>query len=111
MRLYGHTEGAGAAAVLALIVGLSSWAVISADVAGSGEPTVTFDGAACTYAGPAEFVVGSLNTFVLQNNTDTKTGMLVAQIDDGLTMEDINRIGFGEVAPAPLRASASARRM
>ena len=48
--------GAGAAAVLVLVVGLGSWAAISGDsggdVASSGEPTVTFDGTACTYAEP-----------------------------------------------------------
>lgn len=94
--------GAGAAAVLVLIVGLGSWAVIGgdsgADVAGSGEPTVTFDGATCTYSGPGEFVVGSVNEFTLQNNTDTKTGFLIAQIEDGLTMDDVNRIGFEDLA-------------
>lgn len=90
--------GAGAAVVLVLIVGLGSWAVIGGDVAGSNEPTVTFDGATCTYAGPTEFDVGSVNTFVLQNNTDAKTGMLVAQIEDGLTMDDVNRIGFEDLA-------------
>ncbi len=90
--------GAGAAAVLVLAIGLGSWAVIGGEVAGSGEPTVTFDGAACTYAGPIEFDVGSVNTFVMQNNTDTKVGMIVAQIDDGLTMNDVNRIGFEDLA-------------
>jgi hypothetical protein len=61
------------------------------------DPTVTFDGATCAYAGPTEFGVGSENEFVLHNNTNAKTGIVLAQIDDGLTIDDIVRIGIEDV--------------
>lgn len=62
-----------------------------------GDPTATFDGEACVYSGPAQFDVGDEETFLLRNNTDTKTGMIVAQIDSGLTIDDINQLGIENV--------------
>jgi hypothetical protein len=86
--------GAGAAAVLVLIVGLGSWAVISgdsgADVAGSGEPTVTFDGATCTYAGPTEFVVGIPQTMLFVNTSDAESDINVWRVADGTTIDDVD---------------------
>jgi len=86
--------GAGAAAVLVLIVGLGSWAVISGDsggdVAGSGEPTVTFDGATCTYAGPGEFVVGIPQSILFVNTSDAETGINVWRVADGTTIDDVD---------------------
>ena len=86
--------GAGAAAVLVLVVGLGSWAVISgdsgADVAGSGEPTATFDGAACTYSGPGEFARGNPQPILFVNTSDTEASIAIWRVLDGTTIDDID---------------------
>lgn len=87
---------AAAAAILVLIVGLGGWALLrdGSDVVDSGEPTVTFDGATCSYEGPTEFELGAERVFTYINNSDTTSRLAVGPMPEGATLEDIGSVEF-----------------
>ena len=59
-----------------------------AAVGGEGEPTLTFDGTALTYSGPATLEAGDV-TFTLENTSDEEMAFnWVLSNDDSITLEE-----------------------
>lgn len=101
-RRRGWLMAAAAAAVVVLLAGLGSWALLrqggdvagEGEVAGTGEPTVTFDGTTCSYEGPIEFTVGAERNFVYVNASDTRSRLAVGPMPEGASLDDIGSIEF-----------------
>jgi hypothetical protein len=88
----------GAAAVVASAV-LFATALQGddADVAGSSEPTKTYDGTGCVYDGATEFDLNDEVTFTFTNESDsTAVGFVVWEVPDGTTAELIYEVGIFE---------------
>lgn len=56
------------------------------------KPTATFDGDACIYQGPSDFAQGEY-PFVFANEAETKAGMAVWKIPDGMTTGEVEAAG------------------
>ena len=53
------------------------------------EPIVEFDGESCTYSGPSEFAVGTLPRFEARNTGSVDFGVVMLQIDAGLSYQEV----------------------
>ncbi len=80
-----------AAVAAAVAVGLAGFAFFrdASEVAGV-EPTLTFDGATCTYEGRLEFDGGVERLFTLVNTSDALTGLGVFKAVDGTAIENVD---------------------
>lgn len=69
-------------------------------------PTVFFDGTNCGYRGPASVGAGVLQrVFTLENRSDSRTGLAIGQLADGVGLQDVERaIIDGDIADADIEA-------
>jgi hypothetical protein len=88
----------GAAAVVAAAVLFATTLQgDDADVAGSSEPTKTYDGTGCVYDGATEFDLNDEVTFTFTNESDsTGVGFVVWEVPDGTTAALIDEVGIFE---------------
>ena len=63
-----------------------------------GEPTATFDGSACVFAGPSSLDFNGSIPFVFVNESDSEAGMGVWKVPDGTTIEDVAAGDIDEIA-------------
>ena len=62
------------------------------------EPTATFDGSTCTFAGPSSLDFNFSIPFVFVNDSDSEAGMEVWKVPDGTTIEDVAEGDIDEIA-------------
>jgi hypothetical protein len=62
------------------------------------EPTATFDGSTCTFAGPSDLDFNFNIPFVFVNESDSQAAMEVWKVPDGTTVEDVAIDGIVEIA-------------
>jgi hypothetical protein len=77
-----------------VVVGL----VASACAEEFGDPTATFDGSACRFAGPSDLDFDFSIPFVFVNESDGEAGMEVWKVPDGTTIEDVAGGDIDEIA-------------
>lgn len=83
-----RTHGAAALAMV-LVLGLAACGGDS-----NSEPTVTYDGAGCTYEGPDEFDLGSMVTIEFVQTVMEPVGLAVWEVPEGMTAETIRDRGI-----------------
>ncbi len=62
------------------------------------EPTATFDGSTCTFAGPSSLDFNFSIPFVFVNESDSEAAMAIWKVPDGTTVEDIAVDGIVGIA-------------
>lgn len=96
-----------------LVVGVFAVVVVSCS-SDSSEPITTFDETGCTYAGPAEFALGTEATFTFVNTSEgTVAGYSVWKVPDGTTVADIEEntiFGIGAERSTDMRGMAAGQR-
>ncbi len=62
------------------------------------EPTATFDGSTCTFAGPSSLDFNFSIPFVFVNESDSDAAMAIWKVPDGTTVEDVAVDGIVGIA-------------
>ena len=73
-------------------------ALAAAGCSDTSEPTATFDGSACVFAGPSSLDFNGSIPFVFVNESDSEAGMGVWKVPDGTTIEDVAVGDISEIA-------------
>ena len=72
--------------------------LVAAGCSDQSEPTATFDGSTCTFAGPSSLDFNFSIPFVFVNESDGVAAMAVWKVPDGTTLEDLAVGGVVNVA-------------
>jgi hypothetical protein len=72
------------------------------------EPTATFDGSTCTFAGPSSLDLNFSIPFVFVNESDSEAAMEIWKVPDGTTVEDVAVDGMVGIADRRGMVDASA---
>lgn len=62
------------------------------------EPTATFDGSACVFAGPSDLDFNFNIPFMFVNESDSDAGMEIWKVPDGTTIKDVAEGDISEIA-------------
>jgi len=80
------------------------WVVVVVGLAASacaeefGDPTATFDGSVCRFAGPSDLDFNISIPFVFANESDREAGMEIWKVPDGTRIEDVVEGDIDEIA-------------
>jgi len=72
--------------------------LVAAGCSDPSEPTATFDGSACRFAGPSSLDFNFSIPFVFVNESDSAAGMEIWKVPDGTTIEDVVEGDIDEIA-------------